>query len=238
MRGSFPRGRTTPARSSSFARSLGLLKTEQSLGKLVELLKFHSRYVRASAAASLLNASPTPEHIAAVTELAEKDPTEFVRVKASLALALAGDDKHLPTIVKAADSAEDGLDRAAGMEALGLLHKRAYVALLMRQLRQADPFVRLSAIEALDRLGGGETVAAAVAGCRQDDNPRVRLYAAKYFAARPGAAQRAVREDQALKVGVAACDIAPPQPALLTAAGMAHVQPTRGRARRICPPEP
>ena len=224
----FPAEKKDPGQIVVIARSLGMLKTEQSLGKLVELLKFHSRYVRASAAVNLLKASPTPENMAAVAELAEKDPTEFVRVKASLALALAGDDKRLATIVKAAESAEDSLDRAAGVEALGLLHQRAYVALLMRQLRQADPFVRLSAIEALDRLGGGETVAAAVAGCRQDENPRVRLYAAKYFAARQGAAQRAVQEDQALKVGVAGCDIAPPEPALLTPVGMGHIQPTRG----------
>ena len=224
----FPADKKDPGQIVVIARSLGMLKTGQSLGKLVELLKFHSRYVRASAAVSLLKASPTPEHMAAVAELAEKDPTEFVRVKASLALALAGDDKHLATIVKAAESAEDSLDRAAGVEALGLLHRRAYVALLMRQLRQADPFVRLSAIEALDRLGCGETVALAVAGCRQDENPRVRLYAAKYFAARSGAVQPAVQEDQALRVGVAGCDIAPPEPALLTPTGIGHIQPTRG----------
>jgi HEAT repeat protein len=224
----FPAEKKDPGQIAVIARALGMLKTEQSLGKLVELLKFHSRYVRASAAVNLLAASPTPEHMAAVAELAEKDPTEFVRVKASLALALAGDDKRLAAIVKAAESAEDGLDRAAAVEALGLLHQRAYVALLMRQLWQADPFIRLSAIEALDRLGCGETVDMAVAGCRQDANPRVRLYAAKYFAARRGAARRAVQEDQALKVGVAGCDIAPPEPALLTATGIGHIQPTRG----------
>jgi HEAT repeat protein len=78
----------------------------------------------AGSALSLLEASPTPEHRAAVTELAEKDPTEFVRVKASLALALAGDDKRLPTIARAADSAEQGLVRAAAIEALGLLQQR------------------------------------------------------------------------------------------------------------------
>ena len=224
----YPAEKKDPGQIVVIARALGMLKTEQSLGKLVELLKFHSRYVRASAAVNLLAASPTPEHTAAVAELAEKDPTEFVRIKASLALALAGDDKYLPVLVKAADSAEDGLVRAAAVEALGLLHQRACVALLMRQLRQANPFVRLSAIQALDRLDCGETVAVAVAGCRQDANPRVRLYAAKYFAARRGAVQRAVQEDQALKVGVAACDIAPPEPALLTPTGIGHIQPTRG----------
>jgi HEAT repeat protein len=224
----FPQGKKDPGQIVVVVRSLGLLNTEQSLGKLAELLKFHSRYVRAGAAVSLLKASPTPEHMAAVAELAEKDPTEFVRVKASLALALAGDDKHLDTIVKAAESAGESLDRAAGVEALGLLHQRAYVALLMRQLQQADPFVKLSAIEALDRLNCGDTVDTAVAGCRQDENPRVRLYAAKYFAARRGAARRAVHEDQALKVGVAGCDIAPPEPALLTPGGIVHSQPTRG----------
>ncbi len=224
----FPAEKKDPGQIVVIARSLGMLKTDPSLAKLVELLKFHSRYVRASAAINLLKASPTAEHMAAVTELAEKDPTEFVRIKASLALALAGDDKHVATIVKAAESAEDGLDRAAGVEALGLLNKRAYVAVLMRQLWQPDPFLRLTAIEALDRLGGGETVTLAVAACREDENPRVRLYAAKFFAARQGAARRAVQEDQALKVGVAVCDIAPPQPALLTPTGMGHIQPTRG----------
>ena len=180
----YPAEKKDPGQIVVIARALGMMNTDQSLGKLVELLKFHSRYVRASAAVNLLAASPTTEHIAAVTELAEKDPTEFVRIKASLALVLAGDDKYLPVIVKAADSAEDGLDRAAAVEALGLLHQRACVALLMRQLRQANPFVRLSAIQALDRLDCGETVDMAVAGCRLDANPRVRLYAAKYFAAR------------------------------------------------------
>ena len=224
----FPAEKKDPGQIVVIARSLGMLNTEKSLGKLVELLKFHSRYVRASAAVSLLKASPTPEHIAAVTELAEKDPFEFVRIKASLALALAGDDKRVPALVKAAESAENSLDRAAAVEALGLLHQRAYVAVLMRQLWQADPFVRLSAIQALDRMGGGETVALAVAGCRQDESPRVRLYAAKYFAARQGQAQRAVQEDQALKVGVARVRHRAAAAALLTPTGMGHVQPTLG----------
>jgi HEAT repeat protein len=209
-----------------------MLKTDPSLGKLADLLKFHSRYVRASAALNLLKASPTPEHMAAVTELAEKDPAEFVRIKASLALALAGDDKHVATILKAAESAEDGLDRAAGVEALGELHNRACVPVLMRQLWQPDPFLRLTAIQALDRLGGGETVTLAVAGCRQDENPRVRLYAAKFFAARQGAVPRAVQEDQALKVGVGVCDIAPPEPALVT------ISSPRAACWTRCPPGP
>jgi HEAT repeat protein len=229
----FPEGRKDPGQIVVTVRALGMLKTDRSLGKLVELLKFHSRYVRASAAMNLLRASPTPGHIAAVAELAEKDPTEFVRVKASLALALAGDDKRLPTIVRAADSAEEGLVRAAAIEALGLLHQRPCVAVLMRQLRQPDPFVRLSAIGALDRLDCGETASLAVADRRQDDNPRVRLYAAKYFAARRGAPPRAIHEDRALKVGVASCDITPPQPTLLTAIGMDHIQPTLGALNSI-----
>ena len=31
-----------------------------------------------------------------------------------------------------------------------------------------------------------------------------------------------------MKVGVAGCDIAPPEPALLTPTGIGHIQPTRG----------
>ena len=181
----FPAEKKDPGQIVVIARALGMMNTDQSLGKLVELLKFHSRYVRASAAVNLLAASPTTEHIAAVTELAEKDPTEFVRIKASLALVLAGDDKYLPVIVKAADSAEDGLDRAAAVEALGLLHQRAYVALLMRQLRQADPFVRLSAIEALDRLDCGETVDMAVAGCRHGCEPARAIVRREVFRGAP-----------------------------------------------------
>jgi HEAT repeat protein len=224
----FPKEKRDPGQIVVIARSLGLLGTPEALDKLVELLSSDSRYVRARAAVSLLTASPTPEHLAAVVRLAENDPTEFVRIKAAEALARADEGRYLPPIVKAAESAQDSLDRGAAVESLGLLGRRENVPVLLRQLRQADPFVRLSAVEALDRLGGGELVAREVAACRQDKSPRVRLYAAKFFATHGTKEKRVGRGAQALRVGVGACDISPAKPELLTPVGLTHAEPTRG----------
>jgi HEAT repeat protein len=230
----FPKDKKDPGQIVVICRTLGMMGTEQSLGKLVELLGFHSRYVRASAAGNLLKASPTREHIDAVTKLAEADPTEFVRIKAALALALAGEDKYVPNLVKAARSAADDLDRAAAVESLGLLGRRENAPLLLGLLRSADPFLRLSAVEALDRLGGGRVVALEVATCLRDENVRVRLCAAKFMAARKAEEKIALPAAGALKVGVASCDISPPEPTLLTPTGMGHSQPTRGLLDPLC----
>jgi len=168
-----------PARLARLAETLGLIATPEACRKLVELLGFRSRYVRGQAAVSLLAASTDAEHVAAVEALATEDPTDFVRIRTAQALATP------EPIATLAESAADPFDRAAALEALGLLGDARSAPVAIAALSDADGYVRLCAAEALDRIGGDEA-AEAVSRVVDDGDIRVRLQAAKFAAAREG----------------------------------------------------
>ncbi len=172
-----------PGRLVRVVEALGLIGTEEAAGAIARWLDFRSRYVRGQAALSLLAASATDEHIAAVEALRDDDATDFVRLRATQALAGAGATDDVAALVDLAAGAADAIDRGAALEALGLLGCEDVADAVAAALGDDVPYVRLCAIEALDRLdAGGEAVAA-----RMDDpSRRVRLQAAAYLAARDG----------------------------------------------------
>jgi HEAT repeat protein len=170
---------TEPGVITMIAEVLGILKGEAACRKLRELMRFRSRYVRGRAAMSLLEAAPTPEHVAAVTELADSDPADFARIKAHQALAANGRPDSPARIAQWARSAADPFDRATAIEALGLLGLREHAPLVRLQLAHADPYVRRCAIEALEKLdpAGGKD---AVTKCLTDPDGLVCLQASKF----------------------------------------------------------
>jgi len=174
-----------PGLMSMKAEALGLLGGEAACAELMGLMKFHSRYVRGAAALALMTASRAPEHVAAVAALADCDPTEFVRIKASLALAQAGQAERAEFIAEMAGKAADAFDRAVAVEALGILGDGQYAAAVSRQLKHADTYVRQCALEALERIDPSRAARAA-RGMAKDKSPRVRLQAAKILAAEAG----------------------------------------------------
>ena len=158
-----------PGAMTMAAETLGLLGGPAACAKLRELMSFRSRYTRGQAAASLLEAAPTPEHLAAVAELAASDPTDFVRIKAHAALARAGRRESIAPVAAAAGGA--GVSPARGEAILasqadaGLTAETAAVRAgkmpathmgKMPMPREIDPFDQATAIECLGLLGAAE----------------------------------------------------------------------------------
>jgi HEAT repeat protein len=177
--------RTDPSMVAMGAEALGLVGSPAARDALLCLLAYHSRYVRGQAAVSLLGASSEARHIAAVAELAEKDPTDFVRIKAAAALCTAGRAQYVGTISAAIRRCEDDFDRAVAVEALGRLGREEDLELVASQLGHRDPYVRQCAVESLDDIGG-QQAHDAVSQRMDDPDLRVRLQAAKFFARREG----------------------------------------------------
>lgn len=166
--------------------ALGLIGTPEACRAITDhSMIFLSRYVRGQAALSLLGADAGAEHIARVEALLADAGTDFVRIKASLALALAGRPGHVALIAEAAGLLEDAFGRAVAVEALGLVGDAAGAETLEAQLDHGDAYVRQCAIEALERVGtpGAKDAAERMLG---DKSVRVRLQAAKLLAAAGG----------------------------------------------------
>ena len=178
---------TEPGIVTMVSEALGLIGTEEACAALRTLLGWRSRYTRGQAALSLMAAAPTEENRAAVAEVAANDATDFGRVKASLALALAGDAGRLDAVVAAATGPDDAFDRAVAIESLGLAGHAEHVSVAERALNEDDEYVRQCAVEALERLGAD---ADCVAACRHDASIRVRMQAEKFFAAVNGGPQQ------------------------------------------------
>jgi HEAT repeat protein len=179
--------KSDPAVMTMMAEALGLLGGSEACAALRGLLTFHSRYVRGQAALGLLQAGGAADGRRTVEQLLETDGTDFVRIKAGLALVLAGQAGRAGVIAEAAGSLKDAFDRAVAVEALGLAGDPAQAGVIAAQLDHADPYVRQCALEALERLGAGAAQAAAERRL-EDDNVRVRLQGAKLLAALDGEA--------------------------------------------------
>jgi len=164
-------------------RAAELIATPEACALLLELMQFHSRYVRGQAAVSLLLASPTDRHVAAVRRQADDDPTEFARLKAALALARTGCQELVPAITQVAESSADDFNRAVAVEALGQLGHKDDLATVLGQAGHADAYVRLCAIEAAERIDRHAAATMAEQRLADDSDERVRLQAAKLLAA-------------------------------------------------------
>jgi len=173
---------TEPGLITIKLEALGLVRTPEACEAIKSLLGFHSRYVRGQAALSLMEAACHDGHEQLIAALADGDATDFVRIKASLALALTGHKERAAFIAAAAGRVDDWFDRATALEALGILGDDAYTAEIEAQLDHAEPYVRQCALEALERVGAPSAVAAAQRALK-DKNERVRLQAAKLLAA-------------------------------------------------------
>jgi len=180
---------TDPARVALKAEVLGLLAGPEACAALGGLMRFHSRYVRGQAAVSLLGADPSDEHVRLVEAMADGDPADFARVKASYVLAALGRRDRIAPIAEAASRLDDPFDRAVAVECLGLLAAGDTAEVVERQAAHADPYVRQCAVEALERIGAAAAEPIA-RRCLGDESPRVRLQAAKLLAAREGEGRR------------------------------------------------
>ncbi len=168
------------------AEALALLATPEACRALAEWLQAPRRYVRGQAAVGLLEAAPTADHRAAVEAMADGDPTEFARLKASFALARAGGTGRagrIGALARAADSLDEPFERAVAVEALGMLRAAEHADTVSATLRDPAPYVRLCAVEAIDRIDAGSAREPALAALR-DPAARVRLQGAKVLAAR------------------------------------------------------
>ncbi len=181
--GAFKTRFTNPCQTAMVAEALGLLPPAAARPKLRELAQSHSRYVRGQAALSLLAQRADDEDVLFVEELATKDLTDFVKIKATLALARAGKDGWADKLAAACARLREPFDLAVAVEAVGLTGRRALAPAVQKRLHHADPYVRQSAIESLARLGGE---AAGVRKYLKDPSPRVRLSAAAMLIAREG----------------------------------------------------
>ena len=182
---------TNPGTEAMVAEALGVIGSNEAKAALRQLATHQSRYVRAQAAMGLAAGAASEGDLALVGQLAAGDATDFVKVKASLALVKAGKTEHLDFIAAAAKSLKDPLDPATAIESIGrampALHATQYAPIILKRLAHEDSYVRQTAVEALGRLGGASAVGA-VKKCLKDPSPRVRLSAAWFFAAREGGA--------------------------------------------------
>jgi HEAT repeat protein len=174
---------TNPGTAAMAAEALGLLATPRAREQLHELARHWSRYVRGRAAMGLAARGAPEVDVLFVEELAEGDATDFVRIQASLALAKAGKAGWAEKIAAAAGRLRDPFDLAVAVEAVGLSARSRLAPAVRKRLSHADPYVRQTAVEALNRLGGDPAL---VRGRVRDPSPRVRLSAAKFLAAREG----------------------------------------------------
>jgi HEAT repeat protein len=115
------------------AQTLALLPAKESTNALIDLTKFHSRYVRGQAAISLLKLAPT--QTGTIEKLHKKDPTDFVKIQSARALKLPA------PITKLAQSTPDPLDRAIALEALAALNSRTAFATIQKQLTHPHFYV-------------------------------------------------------------------------------------------------
>lgn len=175
-----------PGRLVFQAEAFGLLGTPEAQATLRQWLGHTSRYVRGAAAVALLAADPSEKNVARVEHVADADATDFARLKASLAVALAGSAERAAFIATASAALEDPFNRAVAVEALGLIgDRRAHADIVASQSRHPDAYVRLCTIEALERLSadGGPGAARRLL---DDADPRVVLQAARLLAALEG----------------------------------------------------
>jgi HEAT repeat protein len=162
--------RSEPGLQVMKAQALGLLPGAESTAALLELTRFHSRYVRAEAAKSLLRIAPAKRGV--VQKLHQKDRTDFVRSQTARALGLAGPLSRL------AATAEDPLDRATALEGLAELHPPTAAGIIQKQVGHPHPYVRQSALESLEKVDAKRARPVAKKLVK-DADPRVRLTAHK-----------------------------------------------------------
>jgi HEAT repeat protein len=165
------------------AETLGLIGTKDAQAKLVDLLTHASRYIRSRAALSLLEADASDANRQHVSNLLQSDQTDFVAIKASLALAKAFVDereKRSNVIAKIAASATDAFDRAVAIESLGSLPGAVHADVIASALDDADAYVRQCAAEACP---DNPELRKRIKTLQQSDPaPRVRLSASKWLA--------------------------------------------------------
>jgi HEAT repeat protein len=175
---------TNPCTAAMVTEALGLLPPAEARPRLRDMARSASRYVRGQAALGLLAQAAPDEDVLFVKEMAKKDLTDFVKVKASLALARAGKSGWIQSLAAACGKIRNPFDLAVALESLGAAGRREHAPVVQKRLGHSAPCVRQAAIEAMDRLGGDTK---AVAKCVKDRNPRVRLSVARYLAVREGA---------------------------------------------------
>ncbi len=165
------------------AETLGLIGTKDAQAKLVDLLTHPSRYVRGRAALSLLEADASDANRQIISNLLLSDQTDFVAIKASLALAMAFEDereKRSTGIARIAASASDSFDRAVAIESLGLLPGGNHADVIATALDDADAYVRQCAAEACP---DDPELRKRIESLQQaNPAPRVRLSASKWLA--------------------------------------------------------
>lgn len=143
-----------PGLLSMIAEALGVIGSKEAQSKLAELFTHSSRYVRARACLSLLEADASDTNRQRVSDLLLTDQTDFVAIKASLALAKAFDDereKRTSVIAKIASHATDPFDRAVAIESLGMIPDVNHADVITNALDDADAYVRQCAAEACPR---------------------------------------------------------------------------------------
>jgi len=162
--------------------ALALLGTDEATSALVGFTGHLSRYVRGRAAVRLLGVSDHRGHVDRVVSMAQNDRTDFARIKACEALGREGRSFYARRVAEMAARTPDPFDKAAAVESLGALGAADHLGVVIRSAGAEDPYLRLCAVEALDRIGTPAAIEAA--GRRMDDpDMRVRMQAAKCIAA-------------------------------------------------------
>ena len=116
--------------------ALGLLPPAEA-GRDYAAWPSGSRYVRGQAVLSLLAQAAPDEDVPFVKEMAKKDLTDFVKVKASLALARAGKsaDHRSPPRAEAAQP----VNLAIALKSLGAAGRREHAPVVRKRLGHSDP---------------------------------------------------------------------------------------------------
>ncbi len=172
---------TNPGTAAMVAEALGVIGTRKARTHLRSLATSSSRYVRAAACIALLARGARSDDRRFVIRLAETDPTDFVKISASFALARAGERSWAEEIARLAGTADNPFDTASAIGMLGDLGEKRYAEAVRRYLKHADWYVRQRCVETLGALGGKP---AQVKQALKDPCERVRLSAARVMAAR------------------------------------------------------
>lgn len=168
-----------PDRLTMISQGLGTLGGAQAAVRLRSMFMHPSRYVRAEAAFHLLQAHPVAASAEAVVRLQEHDPMEHVRLASAAALVGYGRLEYGACLRQAIVGQSDPFERAVAIELAGKVRLADAASSIRAQCGHPDAYVRICAIEALDRLGDA-TLLGRMGQLLADHDPRVRMQAAAY----------------------------------------------------------
>jgi len=144
-------GRLTASNHYFLARALAYFKEPAARQQLVSYLSHFSRYVRPEAAASLLTQNTSKVNLRLVEEQAKQERTPFGRIRFARILHEHGKGDATAVLARGLKS-KDSFVRATAIDAAAACRISVLAPAVIACLADADFYVRICAIEAMENL--------------------------------------------------------------------------------------